>query len=117
MKILLDENLDHRLRKHLAPHEAVTASFLGWNGLKNGKLLEAAEQGGFDVLITGDQTLSYEQNLTRTRLAIIALSSIEWRIIKDYLFEIQSAVNAARPGSFQAVNCGTFTRKTPRSSQ
>ncbi|MCX6591655.1 MAG: hypothetical protein NTZ56_09035 [Acidobacteria bacterium] len=95
----------------------MTASFQGWGGLKNGKLLDAAERGGFDVLITGDQTLAYEQNLSRRRLAVIALSSIEWRIIKDYLPEILAAVNAAEPGSFQAVNCGTFSRKSPPSSR
>ena len=62
-----------------------TASFPGWDGLKNGKLLEAAEMAGFEVLVTGDQTLCYEQNLPGRRLAIVALSSIEWRIIKAYL--------------------------------
>ncbi|MCX6595870.1 MAG: hypothetical protein NTV70_05840 [Acidobacteria bacterium] len=113
MKILLDENLDHRLRKYLNPHQAVTATFQGWGGLKNGKLLDAAERGGFDVLITGDQTLAYEQNLNQRRLAVIALSSVEWRIMKDYLSEILSAVNVAVPGSFQAVNCGIFSRKKP----
>lgn len=109
--MLLDENLDHRLRNHLGSHEVVTASFQGWNGLKNGKLLEAAERGGFEVLLTGDQTLPYEQNLTRRRLAVVALSSIEWRIIKGYLPTFLDAVNAATPGSLQAVNCGVFSRK------
>ena len=67
MKVLLDENLDHRLRKHLGSHEVFTASFPGWDGLKNGKLLEAAEMAGFEVLVTGDQTLCYEQNLSERR--------------------------------------------------
>jgi hypothetical protein len=57
LKVLLDENLDHRLRYDLAPHEVFTASFKGWDGLKNGSLLGAAEDDGFDVLVTGDQTL------------------------------------------------------------
>ena len=114
MRVLLDENLDHRLRRHLGAHEVFTASFRGWDGLKNGKLLEAAEGDGFEILVTGDQTLCYEQNLTRRRLAIVALSSIEWRIIKNYLPEIVHAVNAATPGSFQTLNCGTFSRRDPR---
>ena len=111
MKVLLDENIDHRLRKHLGSHDVVTASFRGWDGLKNGKLLEAAEGEGFEVLVTGDQTLSYEQNLTHRQLAIVALSSVEWRIIREYLPAIISAVSAATPGSFRAVNCGKFSRK------
>jgi hypothetical protein len=111
LKVLLDENLDHRLRKNLGSHEVFTASFKGWDGFKNGKLLQAAEDDGFDVLITGDQTLSYEQNLTGRRLAIVALSTIEWRILKKYLSRIVAAVDGAVPGSCQSVDCGTFSRK------
>jgi hypothetical protein len=54
VKVLLDENLDHRLRKNLGSHLVVTASYQGWDGLKNGALLQAAEDDGFDVLVTGD---------------------------------------------------------------
>jgi hypothetical protein len=111
VKVLLDENLDHRLRKSLGSHEVFTASYKGWDGFKNGRLLQAAEDDGFDVLVTGDQTLYYEQNLTGRRLAIVALSSIEWRIVKNYLPQIAAAVGGAIPGSFQAVDCGTFSRK------
>ena len=111
MKVLLDQNLDHRLRKHLGSHEVFTANYKGWEALKNGKLLDAAEEEGFDVLVTGDKTLSHEQNLTGRRLAIVALSSIEWRIVKDYLQRIVAAVDGAAPGSFQTVDCGTFSRK------
>ena len=63
MRVLLDENLDHALRGLLAPHEVLTVAYMGWSGLKNGELLRAAEQSGFDVLLTGDQTLHQEQNL------------------------------------------------------
>jgi predicted nuclease of predicted toxin-antitoxin system len=111
VKILLDENLDHRLREYLGSHEVFTASFKGWDGLKNGKLLDAAESDGFEVLLTGDQTLHHEQNLTGRRLAIISMSSVEWRIVKDYLPQILKALDSAVPGSFQAVDCGTFSRK------
>lgn len=77
MRVLLDENIDHRLRTNLGSHEVFTASYLGWGGLKNGQLLRAAEDDGFDVLVTGDRTLAYEQNLTGRRLAIIVLSAVE----------------------------------------
>lgn len=114
MKVLLDENLDHRLRRHLGAHEVSTASFLGWDGLKNGKLLAAAEGDGFDVLLTGDQTLAFEQNPTGRRLANIALSSVEWRIINEHLPRIIEAIDGAGPGSFQAVDCGLFNRRLHR---
>jgi electron transfer flavoprotein alpha/beta subunit len=115
VKVLLDENLDHALRKLLGPHEVVPVTYMGWTGLQNGALLRAAEESGMDVLLTGDQTLNYEQSLTGRRLAIVALSVIQLPIIKESLAKIIAAVDAAAPGSFQAVDCGTFSRKkTPK---
>ncbi len=96
MKVLLDENLDHALRDILEHHEVVTVAYMGWAGLKNGELLRAAEEDGVDVLLTGDGTLSYEQDLP---------------IIKKHLPKIIAAINDAAPGSFQMVDCGTFSRK------
>ncbi len=111
MKILLDENLDRRLRDKLGLHEVFSVRCLGWNGLRNGALLQSAEDHGFEVLISGDQTLRYEQNLIGRRLAIVQLSSVEWRILKNYLPKISEAIDNAAPGSFQAVDCGAFSRK------
>ena len=83
----------------------------GWNGLKNGKLLEAAENDGFDVLLTGEQSLPYfEHDLASRRLAIVAISAVEWRIVKDHLQIIRDALKNATPGSFQTVDCGVFSR-------
>lgn len=72
MKVLLDENLDHSLRMLLGHHEVVTVAYMGWAGLKNGELLRAAENYGIDVLLTGDSTLNYEQNLADRRMAVVA---------------------------------------------
>jgi hypothetical protein len=68
VKVLLDDNL--LLRNNLGDHNIFTVRFKGWAGLKNGELLKAAEDDGFEVFITGDQTLSYEQNLVGRRVAI-----------------------------------------------
>ena len=111
MKVLLDENLDHRLRGHLGEHVVFTAAYMGWDGLRNGKLLMAAEQDGFDVFVTGYQTLIHEQNLSALRLAIIVLSTVEWRIIRNHVPRIVTALTEALPGSVQSVDCGTFSRK------
>jgi len=113
MKVLLDENLDHALRKLLGPHEIVTVTYMGWAGLKNGELLRVAEDSTIDVLLTGDQTLIHEQNLSGRRLATVALSAIRLPIIRQHLPKIVAAIDAAVPGSFQAVQCGTFDRKKP----
>jgi hypothetical protein len=111
VKLLLDENLDHALRKLLIGHDVVTVSFMGWNGLHNGDLLRAAEDNGIEILLTGDQTLTYEQNLSGRRLAIVVLSAIQLPIIKKNLFAVIAAIDNAAPGSFQSVDCGTFDRK------
>jgi hypothetical protein len=111
VKVLLDENLDHALRKHLGDHEVVTVAHMGWAGLKNGELLRRAEEQGIEVLLTGDQTLNAEQNLADRRLAVVALSAIELPIIRENILAIVNAIGNATAGSFQIVACGTFTRK------
>jgi hypothetical protein len=111
VKILLDENLDRRLRTNLGAHEVFTTSYMGWEGLKNGALLSAAESAGIEVLLTGDQTLRFEQNMIRRKLAGVALSSVEWRILRDHLPRILAAIDKSTPGSFQAVDCGKFSRR------
>jgi hypothetical protein len=111
VKVLLDENLDHALRTLLGRHEVVTSAYMGWAGLKNGELLRAAEDSGIDVLLTGDQTLNYEQSLVGRRLAIVALSAIQLPIIRNHLPAIITAIDKAAQGSFQVVDCGAFSRK------
>ena len=72
MRVPLYHNLPHKLRISLASlgnHEFVTASYMGWRDLKNGELLRIAEENGIDVLVTGDQTLLYEQNLAGRQLS------------------------------------------------
>jgi hypothetical protein len=84
---------------------------MGWGELKNGELLLAAEDDNVDVFVTGDQSLVYEQNLTRRRLAIVALSANNWPIIKNHVPQILAAIDRALPGSLQGVECGNFSRK------
>jgi hypothetical protein len=69
VKVLLDENLPHLLRNKLGDHDVFTVRYKGWAGLKNGELLKTAEDDGLEAFITGDQTISYEQNLTWRCLA------------------------------------------------
>ena len=114
MRVLLDHNLPHKLRTGLTAvgsHEIVTASYMGWGELKNGELLRAAEQNSFEVFITGDQSLAHEQNLSRGRLAIVALSANNWPIIKNHIPRIHAASDATTPGSVRTVEGGTFSRK------
>ncbi len=91
----------------------VTVAYKGWASLKNGELLRTAEDNGIEVFLTGDGTLSYEQNLTGRRIAVVALSAIQLPIIREHLPTILVAIESAEPGSFQAVDCGVFSRKRP----
>jgi predicted nuclease of predicted toxin-antitoxin system len=66
-RILLDENLPHNLRLLLADYNVVTVAFMGWAGIKNGELLNAAEREGFDVLITSDKGFPHQQKHGREK--------------------------------------------------
>ena len=87
-------------------HTVVTTWFQGWSGLKNGALLNVAEQEGFELFITADQELSYQQNLTGRKIALLVLSTNNWGVVKAHSTEITAAVNLATPGSFVFVDIG-----------
>ena len=73
MRILLDENLDWRLRRDLPHHHVDSVVHLGWAGIKNGALLAKAVEAGFDLLVTMDGSMVHQQNITRYSIAIVAL--------------------------------------------
>jgi hypothetical protein len=110
LKVLLDEDLPHVIRHHLPMHEVFTVRYVGWSGLRNGKLLQAAEDDGYDVLLTGDQGMVDQQNMNNRHIAIVSLSAQEWRIIKPFLDRINAAIDLAMPGSVHTVECGEFRR-------
>ncbi len=106
MRILLDECLPHRLRIALLEQDIVTASYMGWDGLKNGALLRVAEDAGIDVLMTSDANLKYQQNWLDRRIAVVTLSDNHWQAIENKLPEIGTALGQAVPGSFQFIDVG-----------
>jgi hypothetical protein len=69
--VLLDKNIPWGIRRHLAAHTVRTTEDEGWSGLSNGDLLSAAERAGFDVMLTADQRMRYQQNLAGRGLALI----------------------------------------------
>ena len=80
MKVLLDECLDWRLRREFPGHEVKTVQEMGWNGIKNGRLLELA-QAEFQVFITGDRNLSFQNNLSQMTIAVVVLKAASIRLI------------------------------------
>ena len=91
------------LRQHLAGHLVDTASELGWSGLSNGDLVENAVQEGYEILITTDQNMRYQQNLTGRRLAVVVLLSTAWPNIQLRIEEIRTVLDATSPGEFREV--------------
>ena len=111
MRVLLDDCVPQALRRPIPYHDVVTAAYARLSGYKNGALLKAADDAGFGVLVTGDKTLQYEQNLTGRMLALVSLSANGWRTIQPHAAKIARAVDQAKPGSFTRVECGVFVRR------
>ena len=104
MLILFDNGTPRTLARYLIEHHAVTeARARGWEELENGKLLTVAEAAGFEVLVTTDRNLRYQQNLAGHKIAIVVLGKGRWTIIKPHVAEVVAAVNAATPGSYTEV--------------
>ena len=104
MKIILDESTPQKLRLLIeGDHTVVTAWFQGWSGLQNGALLDAAEEAGFDLFITADQALSYQQNLTGRKMALLVLSTNNWASVKADIAGIMAAISATTPGSYTEI--------------
>jgi hypothetical protein len=104
MLILFDHVTPAGIARFLRGHIVTKARDLGWDRLSNGELLAKAEQAGFEVFVTGDKNMRYQQNLTGRRIAIVVLSAPNWPIVKLRLEEIAAAVNAAMPGSYVEVH-------------
>ncbi len=108
MRILFDHNAPVPLRYSLTAHSVFTASEQGWDRLSNGKLLTAAEDAGFDVLLTADKGFQHEQNLSTRRIAVIVLSRGNWPDVKLNIAAIQSALDVCERGKCLIVECITI---------
>ena len=102
MKILFDQGTPVPLRRVLSSHEITTAFEMGWSNLQNGEMLRAAE-GRFDLLVTTDQNLGYQQNLAGRHLAILVLPTTNWLEIRVHAEEVFSAVETIRSGEYLAL--------------
>ena len=100
MRILLDQGTPAPLRRALPGHTVATAYEQGWGALTNGELLAAAERS-FDLFVTTDKNLRYQQNLTGRRLAILVLPTTSWPRLQPHVAAIATAVVALRPGELQ----------------
>jgi len=80
MKILLDECVTKKLKAHLKEFEVYTVTEMKWGGVKNGKLLTLCVENNFDILLTIDKNLVYQQNLSKYKVSIVVLNTVTSKI-------------------------------------
>src|SRR3989442_1488925 len=102
MNVLLDECVPWPMHKLLSAHTCTTAQRRGWGGIKNGELLRLAE-GEFDLFITSDQGIQYQQNLAGRKIGIIELSTNKLRRITASAELIRSTVAEMKPAEFRRL--------------
>jgi len=100
MRVLFDQGTPVPLRRYLAPHTVVTVFENGWSNMQNGELLDAAESAGFEGLVTTDQNLKYQQNLSNRRIAILVLTTTNWTVIERNADRVTDAVESLKPGDY-----------------
>ena len=104
MRILFDNGTPRGVAAALRGHIVEEARARGWDTLRNGELLDAAEAAGFDVFVTTDRNIPYQQNLSGRDIAVVVLGSGRWLLIKQRLAEIAAAVAAAPRGGYIEVD-------------
>jgi hypothetical protein len=104
MRVLFDQATPVPIRPHLEGHEVRTAAQEGWDTLTNGELLAAAEVSGFDVLLTTDKNIRYQQDLSQRKIAIVVLGEQQWPRLRPHIRLVVEAVNLAQPGSYTEVD-------------
>jgi len=102
--VLFDQGTPAPLRKALNEHQVSPAFEQGWSNLQNGALIAAAEKELFEVFVTTDKNLKYQQNLAVRRLAVVVLLTTSWPKIRLCLPVVVAAVDQALPGSYREVN-------------
>ena len=107
MRVLVDNGTPRGVAAALTEHIVEEARSHGWDTLGNGDLLDAAEEAGFDVFVTTDRNLRYQQNLAGRKIAIVVLDKARWKLIRRRLPEIAAAVASAKQGSFVLVEIPT----------
>jgi hypothetical protein len=103
MRILFDHGTPAPLRAFLVEHLIQRTQDLGWDTLSNGELLTNAEEAGFDLLLTTDKNIRYQQNLAGRKIAIVVLGTSQWPVLRLHAARVAAAVAAAAPGSYSEV--------------
>jgi hypothetical protein len=104
MRILFDHGTPRGLARELPGHTVTLTKAMGWERLSNGELLRAAEAAAFDLFLTTDQQIQYQQNLVGRKIALVVLTgTTKWSQVKLNVARVAAAVSAAEPGTYAEV--------------
>jgi hypothetical protein len=103
MKILFDHGVPKPIARSLTGHEVTYARRIGWHEMGNGELIQQAEEAGYEVLLSTDKNIRYQQNLTGRKIALVVLGNSQWPLVRLHLDKIAAAVNACTPGSYTEI--------------
>ena len=103
MLVLFDQGTPLPIRNFLTGHIVETAWQRGWDKLQNGALLLAVEEAGFEVIITPDKNIRYQQNLAVRKIALVVLGNSQWPVLRHHVERVVAAVDIAQPGSYTEV--------------
>jgi hypothetical protein len=104
MQVLFDQGTPVPLRRSLTLHVVVTVFEKKWSTLQNGDLLRVAEHEGFEVFVTTDQNLKYQQNLRERQIAIVVLMTTSWPRIKRKVSHVVTVINSVKPGDYIEID-------------
>ena len=104
MRVLFDQGTPVPLRDFLSSHTITTVYEKGWSSIPNGDLLRVADQQMFEVFLTTDQNLKYQQNLTDRQIAIVVLPTTSWPVIQNHTAKIAAVLDSIAPGDFIEID-------------
>jgi hypothetical protein len=103
LRVLFDKNVPYSLRRHLIGYQVQTADDEGWGQISNGELIGCAEKAGYQIILTCDQNIQYQQNMARRKISMVVLGSNIWPSIQPRIAEIMAALKRVSPGSFEFI--------------
>jgi len=104
MRILFDQGTPVPLRRYLTEHSVTTAYEEGWSNFSNGDLLKSAEDKGYQIFVTTDRNLRYQQNLSDRQMAIVVLLSTSWPKIRTQTDKICDVINEIKLGDYAEIS-------------
>ena len=104
MLVLFDHGTPSPLSQYLKDHTVRKTKDLGWDTLSNGEILKAAEEAGFEVLLTTDKNIRHQQNLAGRKIALVVLSNSRWPVVRLYVERVVTALSQTTPGSYVEVD-------------